>query len=227
MEYDFNYTFDSGIDEDFFIGIVAVYAVIIGFSLLVGLVLYFLQAAGIYKMAKNQGFNNPWLAFIPIVNVLPYGMLAEKYEKRDGSPSAKFSIILLILNITSFIATVPMIFYMIRTFSAAVMNFDFDMTTESEALDFIYTLLPNAVPMFVFILIASAVSIAFAAVSYVALWRIFSAYDKDNATLYLVLSIFVSFLSPIFLLILSGKEPKFKKEERYAPPAWYNNMGNV
>ena len=51
---------------------------------------------------------------------------------------------------------------------------------------------------------------------YVAFWRIVASFDNSNATLYTVLSVFFSFLDPIFLFIIRNKQPVFDPRERFA-----------
>lgn len=56
----------------------------------------------------------------------------------------------------------------------------------------------------------------------IALWRIYALFDKKNATLYLVLSIFFSILRPIFLFVVSNKQYEafnYIKLEPIAVPA--------
>lgn len=53
-----------------FLGFFFVFAVI-------GLVMYIVQAIGLYKIAKNQGVKNEWLAWIPIANLFLMAMLVE------------------------------------------------------------------------------------------------------------------------------------------------------
>ena len=70
------------------------------------------------------------------------------------------------------------------------------------------------IPTVLFCLVGSGLSVAFTVIYYVALWRIFALYNYKNATLFLVLSIFISCLYPIFLFVLRNKEPNFTNEQR-------------
>ena len=73
-------------------------------------------------------------------------------------------------------------------------------------------------PMFAMLiscLVLVGVSIAYAVMYYVALWRIFAAFDYNNTTVYLVLSIVFSFLGPIFLFVLRNKQPVFDPREHF------------
>lgn len=176
------------------------------------LVLYYLNAVGIYKMSVSAEIKNPWFAFIPFFDAFALGRLAEKYQKRNGTRPAKFSIILVVLNIVYELTALVMIFLMmfglgnffVIALKGAVTN---DASTAISGLAVL-------VPYFVSVLIFCAVGIAYNVFYFIALWRVFGIFDSKNATAYTVLSIFFSFLAPIFVFVLRNKEPHFSYEER-------------
>lgn len=173
----------------------------------VSLATYLLQSFGLNKMGKSLNIKNSWLAFIPFANIFAFGRIAEKYVKFNGKNSAKFSKILLILSIIIAVLSIA-----ISTFAIAVIvmvNFyKFGNSNDIMALSgFLFTLLATEI-----IMIAAA--IVYMVIYYVALWRIFAIFDYNNATLYLVLSIFISIVCPIFIFALRNKEPKIYPHER-------------
>lgn len=133
--------------------------------------------------------------------------IAERYVKKDGKRSAKFGGLLLAFEIlTLVLAFLTMAFAIGMIFVLA--------TAESE------TELTNSiiVPMFAMLIscfVLMGVSIAYIVLYYVALWRIFTAYDYNNATVYFVLTILFSFLGPIFLFVLRNKQPVFDTREHF------------
>ena len=184
----------------------AVYFIIVS---IFSLAMYLLQALGIYKMAKNMGFNNPWLAFVPFANTFMFGKVAETYVKPDGRPSAKFSKILLILQIVASVVVVAFIVFLF-VFLMLEATGTYFLSQDIEAIAVSALVLPIVLGYFALL----GVMIAFNVVYYIALWRIFAIYNYNNATLFLVLSIFFSFLYPIFLFILRNKQPMFTAEQR-------------
>lgn len=197
-------------------GIIIFYVVYMLFVLGLSLAMYLFQGFGIYKMSKNMGLSAPWLAFIPVASNFAFGRIAEKYIKLDGRPSAKFSKILLILNIIMMIFAVAFIALVIVIVAVNVVNgmdttvIEGDIPTSTDAMSVLSILLPILLGYFLFV----GLAIAYNVVYYIALWRIFAIYNYNNATLFLVLSIFFSFLYPIFLFILRNKEPKFTVADR-------------
>ncbi len=192
-------------EQEFAVGFLVFYIVYLLLVLGVSIAMYLLQAFGIYTMGKNMGFKHPWLSFIPYANVYAFGKVAETYVKPDGRPSAKFSKILLTLEIVLAAIAVLMFVVLVVVLVANAASLD-EPTTEA--------VLSIVIPILLFYLAIIGVAIAYSIVFYIALWRIFALYDFKNATLYLVLSIFISFLSPIFLFILRKKIPKFTLDQR-------------
>lgn len=185
--------------------------VYLGVALCVALVMYLLEAISLYKMAKNMELKNPWISFIPIVSSYAFGRIGQRYVKNDGTPSAKLGKILLILEIIlavlliAFIAVFCFAIYSVVLYADNTLVGDEAMTMQ---------MLQSVIPAVVLYLAVLGVAIATAIIRYVTMWRVFAIYNYHNATLYLVLSIFFSFLYPIFLFTLRNSQPKFTFEER-------------
>ena len=174
----------------------------------IAITMYLFEAFGIYRMGQKLGFKNPWLAFIPIANMYAFGKVAEQYVKNDGRPSAKFSKILLTLNIIMLVLAILFTVVIIVTVIANIAMFD---VTGGNEMAILSVILPAVLGYIVFIGLAIAQSVVY----YIALWRIFAIFDHNNATVFLVLSIFISFLYPIFLFAVRNKEPKLTPQERF------------
>lgn len=149
---------------------------------------YIFQGIGVMKMHEKLGLNNGWMAFVPILNSYALGRVAEQYVKEDGKKSARFSIILLVTQVISLF----MVFFM----GIALGIFQVLLPISAyTAINAVLSLLSNAV------LLVSSV------ITYVALWRVFSIFANKNATLYLILSIFVSVVQPFLVFAIRNNEP--------------------
>ncbi len=190
--------------------IIIYFVVIFGISI----TMYLFEAFGLYRMGQRLGFKNPWLAFVPVANVYALGKVAEQYVKNDGKPSAKFSKILLTLNII--ILAIAVLFVVLAVVSAVMFT---TATTanivEGSVDESMMGGIAIIIPLLLGYLALIGIAIAQSVVYYIALWRIFAIYDNNNATVFLVLSIFISFLYPIFLFVLRNKEPKLTPQERF------------
>ena len=198
---------EAGMNESdlmVFAGIMLVY---FAFFSIIAVAMYLLQAFGLYGMAKGSEIRAPWRGFVPFANIFLFGKIAEKYRKKDGKSSAKFGGLLLAFEILTLVfAAVCLAFTVSMIFVIIASSGEAELGAEIVA------------PMFAMLiscLVLVGVSIAYAVMYYVALWRIFAAFDYNNATVYLVLSIVFSFLGPIFLFILRNKEPVFDPREHF------------
>lgn len=202
----FDYLTELGLPEEavsffftFFIGAIAVSAVI-------GIAIYLLESISVYKMAKSVEIKNPWLAFIPVANDWVFGTLAEKYKKKNGTKSARFGIILPVLEGIVLIEAIALtIFTVISIKEITGYALDAVNTSSEMAPEQFMSLIPVIILYFALM----AVAIAYAVVFFIALWRVYSSFDKSNATLYIVLSVVFTISVPIILFIIRNRKPEF------------------
>lgn len=202
----FGYLTELGLPEEavsffftFFIGAIAVSAVI-------GIAIYLLESISVYKMAKSAEIKNPWLAFIPVANDWVFGTLAEKYKKKNGTKSARFGIILPVLEGIVLIEAIALtIFTVISIKEITGYALDAVNTSSEMAPEQFMSLIPVIILYFALM----AVAIAYAVVFFIALWRVYSSFDKSNATLYIVLSVIFTISVPIILFIIRNRKPEF------------------
>lgn len=202
----FDYLTELGLPEEavsffltFFIGAIAVSAVI-------GIAIYLLESISVYKMAKSAEVKNPWLAFIPVANDWVFGTLAEKYKKKNGTKSARFGIILPVLEGIVFIESIALtIFTVISIKEITGYALDAVNTSTEMAPEQFMSLIPVIILYFALM----AVAIAYAVVFFIALWRVYSSFDKSNATLYIVLSVVFTISVPVILFIIRNRKPEF------------------
>ncbi len=82
--YNFGYGYEyynptSGIDamaDSIFVGIITIYLIIILIGLVVTIVDYVLRGIGMYTIAKREGMEYPWLAFVPFARTYLQGELS-------------------------------------------------------------------------------------------------------------------------------------------------------
>lgn len=202
----FDYLTELGLPEEavsffftFFIGAIAVSAVI-------GIAIYLLESISVYKMAKSAEIKNPWLAFIPVANDWVFGTLAEKYKKKNGTKSARFGIILPVLEGIVLIEAIALtIFTVISIKEITGYALDAVNTSSEMAPEQFMSLIPVIILYFALM----AVAIAYAVVFFIALWRVYSSFDKSNATIYIVLSVIFTISVPIILFIIRNRKPEF------------------
>ena len=176
---------------------------------------YVLTSMAIYTVARRRGLNNPWLAWVPIINWWLLGSLSDQYQyvvKGKNTSRRKW---LLVLNILKNLLVAGFFVYAIAIVGSALKNGPFGMFGRGAAdlIAPVLTLLSFALP-FVSVVIALCI------IRYIALYDVYRSLDPSNAVLYLVLSILFSPTEPFFLFFNREKDqgmpPRRKKAD--TPP---------
>lgn len=185
--------------EEGFALFLGVYLMILLFTMIVSVVIYVFQSLGLYGMSKNAGIANPWLAWIPVGNLWCIGSLAERSNLHYGKKKGAWSKLLPAFSIAIFLF-LPLILLF------AVIAGLYESLVAVLLILFIYLLMMG-------------VALALAVMNYVALYKIYRLFDPDNATLYMILTVFVNISQPIIMFLLRDRYPGGGK----TPPA----QGNV
>ena len=154
---------------------------------LVSLAIYVFTALSLYTIAQRRGLNHPWLAWIPVANLWLMGSLSDQYRYLTQGQVKHKRIILLVLEAVTLAFTgglVGSVIWLIATKGIA----------------------PAVISMVVMGLLAGGTALAKTVLGFMALYDIYASCDPQNATVYLVLSIFFKFLRPIFLFILRDED---------------------
>lgn len=207
MAFPFAIDFDAlGISRAAYSAFLIAFAAYSAVFLAVALALYILRAVGIYKMALNAGIKQPWIAFVPVANAYTFGLIAEKNNRKKTTEKTKFSVVLLTLRIIGTVffvaAAVTFVIATSKILTFAYTAYENDTNLSLEALGSI------VLPIVLFA-VFTLVTLAFIIIRYIALWRIYNAYDSSNAAAYTVVSVLFNFTDPIFLFILRNRTPMF------------------
>lgn len=154
------------------------------------------QGIGIMKMHQTLGLKHGWFAFVPVLNSYALGKVAEQYIKVNGKKSARFSIILTILSVVPLIMVC--LFFVLALFVGIGLGASGTTPADVEAVTLVIQL--------GYYLVYFPVIIGISVVQYIALWRIFAIFANKNATLYLVLSIFIG-ISPFLIFACRNGQP--------------------
>lgn len=192
-------------------GSILLFLVIYGVAGIAGLVLYLLQAIGLYKMGKSLGACAPWISFIPIASTFAFGRIASKYVKKDGKNSANFGVWLLILEILMYALLIALIVFLVIAL-IAVAGYADNAAADHSAMTL--DMFSAFIPVIVLYVALLGIAVTYEILYFVALWRIFSIFSASNATLFTVLSIFFTFLFPIFIFAVRNARPTLTYAER-------------
>lgn len=160
---------------------------------LFGIAAYILTALSIYTVSRRRGLNNPWLAWIPVVNCWLLGSLSDQYRyvvKGENKSKRKWLVVLNILK-----AALAMMLIALALVTAGALIVDH----HSDVMGAVVAVIGLALPLI-------AVTIALCVIRYMALYDVYRSLDPANAVLYLVLSILFSPTEPFFLFFNRDKD---------------------
>ena len=175
----------------------AVYIFVMLIALGIAAVSYVLRAVSIYTIANRRGIKNPWLAWVPVVNCWTLGCISDQYRYVAKGQVKNKRKSLLILYIILMALEIGMMVCNITTMIQFEGTVREDMMVLAGTLGVITTVLSLAV---------AGVSIAYTVINYMALYDLYCSCEPGNGVLYLLLSIFVSWLTPVFLMIVRKKD---------------------
>lgn len=176
-----------------FIGIFILFFAVI---LIIQIVIYVIQAIGLYTLAKNKDDRCSILAWIPILNWFILGKLIDEKVKLGSLELKKAHIwmpvaegvFLMVSIVTQVISLAGNNMYLT---GAGYADSGFIMVTS------------------LFTILISLISIVWAVLQYAAYYRLYKIYAPENAVLYLVLSIFFrNLLIPIFIFVIRNRKPQ-------------------
>ena len=180
-------------------------------TMLINLAIYVFTALALYTIAKRRGIHRPWLAWIPFANSWLLGCVSDqyravargetKYRRRwllwTEILSSVFAVLMLVL-------VFGMLFNML-SFSMGNLE-NLDHMSEAMQAELLGAIMGPAVGVILLLLVMMPVAIVGMVFSFIALHDIYKSCDPNNATLYLVLSIFIGYARPILLFLSRNKD---------------------
>lgn len=182
---------------------------------LVPMATYVLVAYSLFRIAQRRGISNPWMAFVPVVQLWLLGSISDDYQMKAYGVEKKRRKILLGLQIAqAALAVALVIMILVAIFailSAGYTNYD-------DIGDWI-GVIGSFGGIIVVLLACAALSVAAAVFRYIALYDVYRSCKPDQALLFLLLNVFVSVTEPIFLMVVHSSDDGIPGAE--VPPAEY------
>ncbi len=177
-------------------------------SMLISLAVYVFTALAIYTLAKRRGINNPWLAWIPFANSWLMGCIADHYNAVAKHETKYRRRVLLWTEVaTSAIAIVMLVLVVVMLFNLLAFGLDNLESVEAEMpAELLSSIAGPMIGIVLLCLVLAPVAIVGMVFSFIALHEIYKSCDPGNATLYLILSIFIGYAQPILLFLCRNKD---------------------
>lgn len=185
---------DMGQLENTVLAVLGVYLVIMLISSIYSIVVYVLQSLGFYSIAKRRGIHNPWLAWIPVANLWVLGSISDHYQYIVKNKKTSRRKILIGLTIALYVVAIVL---------GIVLGLIISIAAISGAPERASVLLLILVLAYLVLLVLAIILTVF---QYIAFNDLFTSCNPNNATAFLVLSIFFSFLLPYFVFACRKKD---------------------
>ncbi len=179
--------------EMFMDSFAVIYGITMVFASFLSIAFYVLGAIALQSIAKNRGIENSWLAWIPVGNVYILGAIADDYNLKARFKKThlrKTLLYLMIFLIVALIVIIPLL-------SIGIIGVSMP-ETENLGIGIIVIMLLAYLALFALAIIVSVFE-------YIAYYRLFQSCSPKNATLFIVLSLFVSGALPIIVFICRNK----------------------
>ncbi len=184
-------------------------------SMLFGIAAYVLTALAIYTIARRRGLRNPWLAWVPVANVWLLGSLSDQYQyvvRGENKSKRKWLLGLSILRCALTTAVVVLGLGMVFTVLTGYYRYESELVASIWGQ--VIALAGLSLPL-------AGVSIAYAVISFMALYDVYKSLDPANCVLFLVLSVLFGITKPFFLFFNRNKDggmPPRRQESVYSQP---------
>ena len=187
-------------------GVIVFYFLFLLVIVAVSMAAYVLHSVGVYSVAERRGIRNAWLAWIPIGNLWILGSISDQYQYLTKGKVKNRRKALLVLTVAEVVAyIVCFVSMIIAGISTAISG------TPAAA---IVTVLAG--------LVMAAISIALVVITYMCYYDMFRSCEPGSATLFLVLSILISYALPVVVFLCRKKDlgmPKRKDPNAQPAPA--------
>ena len=181
--------------------VLAVFLVVyLGFFVIMlafALTAYILESLGMYKIAQRRGIHNPWLAWVPVGNLWILGSISDQYQYVVKGKRTNRRKILLGMSLGS-VGTVLLMFVVI--IAAAVKAALGGSNADAAAAGLMI------IGVMLLYLVMFGLLITQMVFQYISLYDLYASCNPNNATLFLILSIFVSVTMPFFVFACRNKD---------------------
>ena len=213
------YSFGYGVEnEEGLIAAILCSVISALFSGGIGVVTYVFRSIGVYSIARRRGLNNPWFAWVPVVNRYLLGSLSDQYQyvvKGKDKSKRKWLLALSIAQLVLYAVIAVMGIGVIwKVVGDAMAGF-------SQAKLF-QMALRSAMRLLVAVFPLMTVSAVLAVIRYIALYDVYTSVDPKNSVLYTVLSVFFHVTEPFFLFFNRKRDDGMppRREAREEAPVW-------
>ena len=183
-----------------------VYLLILLIALAVSVAAYVLQSLGYYTIAERRGIKRPWLSWLPVGNLWILGSISDQYQYVvKGKIKNRRKVL---LGLSCGLMVLYIVWAVVLIASAAMA----DMMGSGLIIGLIGILGG---------LLLVALAICLAVFQYICLYDLYRSCAPGNAVLYLILSVVVNWVIPLFVFICRKQDVGMPPRKKPTPPPVY------
>lgn len=195
--------------------VLGIVLVVLLIALAVGIVSYVLQSIGLYRIASRRGIKHAWLSWVPVGNYWVIGCIADQYRYVvKGQVKNRRTVLLVLYAVT---VAVGMVTSVISAAAGIVMTEQI-VTSGAQIADGVAVGGAMGVNALLS-LISAAVSITMLVFYCICLYDLYSSCNPANNVVFLVLGIFLNFLTPFFIFSCRNKDLGMPPRKQPQPAA--------
>ena len=205
----YNYEYEADIGQGMVDAVFGVYLAIIFIALAFSLVAYVLQSVALHTIANRRGIKDGWLAWLPFGNSWILGSVSDQYRYLTKGEIRNRRKLLLGLSIATIVAYFAWVIVMVM--AGVILG-------SGESMAFAMLTIMGA-------LLITGVAVAYTVFYYMSLYDLYISCATDNGVVYFVLSIVISWLTPILVFICRNKDQGMPPRRQPVPQPAYAAPG--
>ena len=202
--------YPAGVPAAVSVFMTACWILTVGFSV----VLYVLQSAGSYGIAKRRGIHHPWLAWIPVGILWIWGCISDQFQYLVKGRIRNRRKVLLTLGLV--ILGLAVAWGVVMGFLiAGLVERAFTVSLEQTVAE----LLPLMLAALGLLAVLAVVQLVMTILQYIVLYNVYYSCDPANSVMFEVLSIVFPGTLPFFLFFSRKRELGMPPRKKPVPPA--------
>ena len=189
--------------------VTGIFLTALGVTLAVAAVMYIMVSVGLYAMAQRRGLSKPWLAWLPVGNAWILGGLSDQYQYAVWKRPQNRRTVMLITSAVTVVAGLLTVDWMVKLIRWAIEEAQGNYVSPD------WVIRPSILGAAATV-VAAIGSIILAVYTFLCLYNVYRSCTPQNATVFLVLSIFFPVTIPFFLCLNRRKDGGM----RPGAPAW-------